>query len=61
MTTASILLNIDLAAGTSAVVAIAMFAVPNLDRLRTFRRLLARRPVRREREQRLAASGLSRS
>ncbi|MHB8489291.1 MAG: hypothetical protein ACYDCS_08295 [Candidatus Dormibacteria bacterium] len=61
MTTGTILMNVDLAAGTTAVVALAMFAVPNIDRLRAFRRFLARRPARRGREPRLAARGLSRS
>ena len=61
MTTGTLLLNLDLAIGTSALVAMAMIAVPNLDRIRTFRRLLARRPGRRVREQRLIAGGLSRS
>ena len=45
MITATILLNIDLAAGTAALVAIAMVALPNIDRIRAFRRLLTRRPV----------------
>ena len=57
----TILLNIDLAAGTTALVALAMLAVPNVDRLRAFRRLLTRRPVRHGREQRLVAGGLNRS
>jgi hypothetical protein len=61
MTTGTILMNVDLAVGTSAVVALAMLAVPNADRLRAFRRLLTRRSVRRGREQRLVAGGLSRS
>jgi hypothetical protein len=61
MTTGTILMNVDLAVGTSAVVALAMLAVPNADRLRAFRRLLTRRPVRRGREQRLVAGGLNRS
>lgn len=61
MTTGTILMNVDLAVGTSAVVALAMLAVPNADRLRTFRRLLTRRPSRRGREQRLVAGGLNRS
>ena len=54
-------MNVDLAVGTSAVVALAMVAVPNADRLRAFRRLLTRRSVRRGRGQRLVAGGLSRS
>lgn len=61
MNTATILLNIDLAAGTAALVAIAMVARPNIDRIRAFRRLLTRRPVLHAREQRLVADGLSRS
>jgi hypothetical protein len=59
MTTGTILMNVDLMVGTSAVVAFAMFAVPNVDRLRAFRRFLIRRPVRRGRAQQLAASGLT--
>jgi hypothetical protein len=42
-------------------VAFAMFAVPNIDRLRAFRRFMIRRPVRRGRDQRLVASGLTSS
>jgi hypothetical protein len=61
MTTSEILLNIDLAAGLSALVAIAMIAVPNLDRIRAFRRVLTRRAVRRAHEQRLVVGGPSRS
>ena len=61
MTTGTILMNVDLAVGTTAVVALAMLAVPNADRLRAFRRLLTRRPVRRGREQPLVAGGLNRS
>ncbi|HEY6781821.1 MAG TPA: hypothetical protein VI296_01170 [Candidatus Dormibacteraeota bacterium] len=61
MTTGTILMNVDLAVRTSAVVALAMLAVPNADRLRAFRRLFTRRSVRRAREQRLVAGGLSRS
>jgi hypothetical protein len=61
MNTATILLNIDLAAGTAALVAIAMVALPNIDRIRAFRRQLTRRPVLHTREQRLVADGLSRS
>jgi hypothetical protein len=56
MDTATLLLNLDLAAGTTALVAIGMIAVPNMDRIRAFRRALTRRPVRRAREQRLAAN-----
>lgn len=61
MTADTILLNIDLAAGTTAAVAIGMFAVPNIDRIRTFWRFVTRRPARRVREQGLVAGGLSRS
>jgi heme exporter protein D len=61
MTTGTILMNVDLAVGTSAVVALAMLAVPNADRLSAFRRLLTQRAARRGREQRLVAGGLSRS
>ena len=56
MNTATLLLNLDLAAGTTALVAIGMIAVPNMDRIRAFRRALTRRPVRRAREERLAAN-----
>jgi hypothetical protein len=56
MNTATLLLNLDLAAGTTALVAIGMIAVPNMDRIRAFRRALTRRPVRHAREQRLAAN-----
>ena len=61
MNTTEILLNIDLAAGTTALVALAMIAVPNLDRIRAFRRALTRRRVWRAHEQRLVAGGLIRS
>jgi hypothetical protein len=61
MTTGTILMNADLMVGTSAVVALVMFAVPNIDRLRAFRRFIIRRPVRRGREQRLVARGLTQS
>jgi hypothetical protein len=61
MTTGTLLLNLDLAIGTCALVALAMIAVPNLDRIRTFRRVLTRRPARHLREQRLSAGGLIRS
>jgi hypothetical protein len=61
MTASEILLNIDLAAGASAFVAIAMIAVPNLDRIRTFRRVLTRRAVRPAHEQRLVVGGLNTS
>lgn len=56
MDTATLLLNLDLAAGTTALVAIGMIAVPNMDRIRAFRRALTWRPVRHAREQRLAAN-----
>ncbi len=59
MNTAEILLNIDLAAGTTALVALGMVVVPNLDRIRTFRRLLARRPARRVQERRLSMAGFN--
>ena len=61
MTASEILLNIDLAASASAFVAIAMIAVPNLDRIRTLRRLAPRRMARRAHEQRLVAGGLIKS
>jgi hypothetical protein len=61
MTTSDILLNIDLAGGITALVAMAMIAVPNLERMRTFRRYLTRRTVPRAHEQRLVVGGLSRS
>jgi hypothetical protein len=61
MTTGTILMNVDLMVGTSVVVALAMFAVPNIDRLRAMRRSIIRRPVRRGREQRLVARGLTQS
>jgi hypothetical protein len=61
MTASEILVNIDLAAGISALVAIAMIAVPNLDRIRRFRRVLTRWIVRPAHEQRLVAGRLSRS
>ncbi len=60
MNTATLLLNIDLAAGVSAVVATAMFVVPNTDRIRLFRRALTRRPVQRTRR-RPATPDLGRS
>ena len=47
MTTATILLNIDLAAGTTALVALGMLAVPNIDRINALRRALTRRPAQR--------------
>lgn len=56
MDTATLLLNLDLAAGTTALVAIGMIAVPNMDRIRAFRRALTWRPVRHARAQRLAAN-----
>ena len=61
MNTTEILLNIDLAAGTTALVALAMVAVPNIDRIRAFKRALTRRPFRHTREQRLVVNRLSRS
>lgn len=59
MNTAEILLNVDLAAGTTALVALGMAVVPNLDRIRTFRRLITRRPARRVQERRLSMAGFS--
>jgi hypothetical protein len=59
MNTTEILLNIDLAAGTTALVALAMVAVPNLDRIRAFKRALTRRPFRHAPEQRLVVNGFS--
>jgi hypothetical protein len=56
MDTATLLLNLDLAAGTTALVAIGMIAVPNADRIRAFRRFVTRRHVRHVREQRLATN-----
>jgi hypothetical protein len=61
MTASEILLNIDLAAGASAFVAIAMIAVPNLDRMRTLRHVVTRRRVQPAHEQRLLVGGLIRS
>ena len=61
MNSTDILLNIDLAAGTSALVALAMVAVPNIDRIRAFKRALTRRPFRHAREQRLVVNRLSSS
>jgi hypothetical protein len=49
MNTTEILLNIDLAAATSALVMIGMIAVPNTDRIRAFWRVLTRRRVVRAR------------
>ena len=61
MTTGTVLMNVDLMVGTSALVALAMFAVPNVDRLRAIRRFITRRPVRRGRGQRRVARGLTQS
>jgi hypothetical protein len=61
MNTTEILLNIDLAVGTTALVALAMAAVPNIDRIRAFKRAITRRPFRHAREQRLVVGRLSRS
>ena len=58
MTTGTILLNADLAAGTTALVAIAMFVVPNTDRLRALIRYVTRCPVRRGRGRRFVAGAL---
>jgi hypothetical protein len=46
MTTATILLNLGLAVGTSAVVATAMAVIANLDRIHLHRRLRGARQVR---------------
>jgi hypothetical protein len=59
MNTAEILLNIDLAAGTTALVALGMVVVPNIDRIRAFRRALTRRPARRVLERRLSIAGFN--
>jgi hypothetical protein len=59
MNTAEILLNIDLAAGTTALVALGMVVVPNIDRIRAFRRVLTRRPARRVLERRLSIAGFN--
>jgi len=61
MTASDILLNIDLAAGASLLVAIAMIAVPNLDRIAALRRVVTRRRVHVAHEQRLVVGGLIRS
>jgi hypothetical protein len=45
MTTATILLNLDLAAGTTGLVALGMIAVPNMDRINELRRFVTRRPA----------------
>ena len=50
MTTATMLLNIGLAAGTTGVIAAAMTLAPNLDRIRLARRYRVRRERRRIRE-----------
>jgi hypothetical protein len=52
MTTGTILLNVDLAAGTTALVALGMVVVPNMDRIKVLRRLLTRRPAQQAREPR---------
>lgn len=59
MNTAEILLNIDLAACTTALVALGMVVVPNIDRIRAFGRVLTRRPVRRVLERRLSMAGFN--
>jgi|HubBroStandDraft_6_1064221.scaffolds.fasta_scaffold83542_3 hypothetical protein len=61
MTTSDILLNLDLAAGIAALVAMAMIAVPNLEHIGARRRFLTRRTLRRVHEQRLVVGGPSRS
>jgi len=47
MTTATILLNLDLAAGTTALVTLGMIAVPNIDRINALRQLVALRGAQR--------------
>lgn len=59
MNATEMLLNIDLAAGTTALVALGMVVVPNIDRIRTFRRVLTRRPARRAQERRLSMAGFN--
>jgi hypothetical protein len=50
MTTAAILLNAGLAAGTTGLLTTAMTFVPNLDRIRITRRFRTARSSRRPRE-----------
>jgi hypothetical protein len=50
MTTATILMNAGLAAGTTALLTAAMTIVPNLDRIRLARRYRVPRERRRTRE-----------
>jgi hypothetical protein len=52
MTTATLLLNIDLAAGATALVTLGMIAVPNIDRINALRQLVSRRPAQRARKRR---------
>ena len=56
MTTGDILLNIDLAAGTTLVATLAMVVVPNLDRIRDAYRALTRRRFRLVQTRRLESS-----
>jgi hypothetical protein len=56
MTTGDILLNIDLAAGTTLVATLAMVVVPNLDRIRDAYRALTRRRFRLVQMRRLESS-----
>ena len=42
MNSTEVLLNIDLAASTTALVALGMVVVPNIDRIRLFRRAIMR-------------------
>jgi hypothetical protein len=60
MNTTEALLNLDLAVGVSAAVAATMFVVPNIDRIRLFRRALTRRPTRLT-QRRFATRDLGRS
>jgi hypothetical protein len=52
MTTATILLNLDLAGGTTALVALGMIVVPNIDSISGLRRLVVRRLAQGAREPR---------
>ncbi len=59
MTSADILLNIDLAAGTTILTALAMIVVPNLDRIRDAHRALTRRRLRAAQPQRHMEIGVT--
>jgi hypothetical protein len=59
MTSADILLTIDLAVGTTLLTALAMIVVPNLDRIRDLRRALARRRLRGVRSRRRMETSVS--